>query len=74
MAHSDRAFAEREAIRVGMPPAGLREIASVELVQRQAQVHAPSIVIFGADRVSPVLPGYRNADGYRRYLEAFLAG
>jgi len=74
MAHSDRDFAIREAARVGMPANGLREIVSVELIQRQAQVHAPSIVIFGQDRVSPVLPGYRNAEGYLRYLEAFLEG
>lgn len=74
MAHSDRAFATREAARVGMPDDGLREIASVELLQRQAQVHAPSIVVFGPDRVSPVLPGYRNAEGYLRYLRAFLSG
>ncbi len=74
MAHSDPAFAAREAARVGMPVSGLREIASIELSQRQAQVHAPSIVIFGDDRVSPVLPGYRNAEGYLHYLEAFLGG
>ena len=74
IAHSDRVFAEREAERVGMPDDGLREIASIELVSRQAQVHAPSIVIFGRDRVSPVLPGYRNADGYLQYLEAFKEG
>lgn len=74
MAFSDRAFAAREANRAGIPPEGLRWIDSNELVQRQAQVHAPSIVIFGRDRISPVLPGYRSADGYRRYLEAFLQG
>lgn len=74
MAHSDRRFAQREARRVGMPVDGLREIDSNELDQRQAQVHAPSIVIFGAGRASPVLPGYRNADGYRRYLDGFLRG
>jgi hypothetical protein len=72
MAHSDPEFAAREVARVGMPLEGLREIASVELIQRQAQVHAPSIIIFGRDRVSPVLPGYRNTQGYLRYLEAFL--
>lgn len=74
MAHGDRTFAAREAARVGMPIEGLREIASVELIQRQAQVHAPSIIIFGRDRVSPVLPGYRSTEGYLRYLEAFLEG
>ena len=71
---SDPEFAEREALRVGIPREGLKQIDSNELVQRQAQVHAPSIIVFGADRVSPVLPGYRNAAGYREYLEAFLDG
>jgi hypothetical protein len=74
IAFSDTEFAEREARRTGIPPAGLKQIDSNELVQRQAQVHAPSIIVFGADRVSPVLPGYRNAAGYREYLEAFLDG
>jgi hypothetical protein len=72
IAHGDRAFASREARRVGMPDEGLREVTSIELIARQAQVHAPSIVIFGTERVSPVLPGYRDAVGYLRYLGAFL--
>jgi len=73
IAHGDRAFASREAHRVGMPDDGLREITSIELLARQAQVHAPSIVIFSRSRVSPVLPGYRTEEGYRRYLGAFHA-
>lgn len=71
---SDRAFARREAERVGMPVAALREAASVELAMRDALVHAPTIVAFGRSRASPVLPGYRDVDGYREYLEAFLRG
>ncbi|MDA1102248.1 MAG: hypothetical protein O2956_01440 [Gemmatimonadetes bacterium] len=72
IARGDADFARREAERVGMPASALREIDSVELVMRDAQVHAPSILVFGPDRVSPVLPGYRNSDGYGRYLTAFL--
>ena len=72
IAHAEADFARREAARAGIPPEGLRSVASVELLMRDAQVHAPSILIFGADRVSPVLPGYRNAEGYGRFLEAFL--
>ena len=71
-AGGDRAFARSEAQRVGIPDEGLREIASIELVFRDAHVHAPTILVFHAGRVSPVLPGYRNADGYRRFLEEFL--
>lgn len=73
-AGSDREFAAREASRVGIPEAGLRELVSSELLGREAQVHAPSIVVFDGERVSPVLPGYRNAAGYRRYLEGVLGG
>ncbi len=72
-AEGDRDFARREAQRGGIPEAGLREVASTELLMRDAQVHAPSIVVFTPDRVSPVLPGYRNADGYVRYVAGFLA-
>lgn len=70
--HSDRGFAEREAGRVGIPAAGLREIDSNELVFRDLQVHAPAILVFAAGRVSPVLPGFRKAEGYQRYLRGLL--
>ena len=69
---SDRAFALREAARVGMPTEHVRTSRSIELAMRDAHVHAPSILVFGRGRISPVLPGYRDAGGYRRYLEAFL--
>lgn len=68
----ERSFARREAERVGMPAAALRELDAAELVFRDAQVHAPSVVVFAGDRVSPVLPGYRDADGYRRWMERVL--
>ena len=74
IAHADRGFAEREARRVGIPDVGLREVTSVELIMRDLQVHAPSILVFRSGRVSPVLPGYRNADGYRRFVGSFLKG
>ena len=71
IAHGDLDFALREAARVGMPPEALRVASSVELLMRDGQVHAPSIIIFTEDRVSPVLPGYRNAEGYARFIDAF---
>ncbi len=74
IAHADTAFARREAVRAGIPAAGLREIASVELLMRDVQVHAPSILVLRSGRTSPVLPGYRNAEGYGRFLDAFLGG
>jgi len=74
IAHSDLDFARREAERVGMPSHALRQIDSVELIQRGVQLHAPSILVFGLTRVSPLLPGYRNAEGYGRFLDAFLDG
>lgn len=68
----DREFATREAARAGIPPEGLREAASVELIYRDAHVHAPAILVFDGGDVSPVLPGYRSAAGYQRFLEGFL--
>ena len=68
----DRTFARSEAERAGIPTEGLREVASVELVFRDATVHAPAIVVFADGRVSSTLPGYRNAEGYARFLRAFL--
>ena len=56
---------------MGIPEEGLREVASIELLLRDAQVHAPTILVFQSGRVSPALPGYRNADGYERFLRAF---
>ncbi|MEM7414980.1 MAG: hypothetical protein AAF389_05740 [Gemmatimonadota bacterium] len=74
IAPGDTSFARAELLRVGGPEAALRRIASVELLTRELQVHAPALLVFSADRVSPVLPGYRNAEGYRRFLEAFVEG
>lgn len=64
----DTGFARREAERVGIPSEGLREAASVELAMRDAYVHAPTILVFASEGASPVLPGYRDAAGYRRFL------
>lgn len=71
-AGSEAGFAAREAARVGIPEDGLREAVSRELRDRDALVHAPALLVFDGDRVSPVLPGYRNADGYREFIEDFL--
>lgn len=70
----DTSFARAEVERVGAPPTALRRIASIELLARELQVHAPALLLFSRDRVSPVMPGYRNAEGYSRFLEAFVAG
>ena len=69
---SDRDFAGREAARVGIPDAGLREVASDELAAGNALVHAPTVLLFDGARAAPVLPGYRNAAGYREFIEEFL--
>ena len=71
---ADHAFAVREADRVGIPAAGLRVAASVELAMRDAYVHAPTIVAVRAGRWSVTLPGYRNAAGYEDFLDDFLLG
>jgi len=69
--HADMDFARREVERVGLPENAMRVAASVELLMRDGQLHAPSMLIFSVDRVSPVMPGYRNAEGYARFIEAF---
>lgn len=71
-AESDHGFARREAARVDMPPSALRSVASSELVLRDAQVHAPAVIVFRGASASPVMPGYRNAAGYGRWLDAVL--
>lgn len=72
MPGSDAAFSIREARRVRPSTAEApRRADAVELRYRDALVHAPSIVVFSRSRVSPVLPGYRNAAGYVRFLRAF---
>jgi hypothetical protein len=72
IAFSEADFARREAERVGIPQAGLRQMDSVELIQRGAQLHAPSIIVFSPEGISALLPGYRNAEGYGRFLDAFF--
>ncbi len=67
-AESDLDFARREAARAGMPESALLTVASAELILRDAQLHAPSVVVFRGRRASSVLPGYRNAEGYGRWL------
>lgn len=72
-AGSDTAFARREAERMGMPDEALRTVASRELLRRDLLVHAPSLLLVTPGRTSPVLPGYRDAEGYRRWLDRQLA-
>ncbi|MBT8488440.1 MAG: hypothetical protein HKO77_01125 [Gemmatimonadetes bacterium] len=72
-AESDPDFARREAARVGMPSPALRTVAAAELLLRDAQVHAPSVIVFRGREASPVMPGYRNAEGYGRWLDAALS-
>ena len=70
---ADTTFARQEALRLGLPEAALRQVAATELIERELLVHAPALIAFTEGRVSPVLPGYRNAAGYARFLERFLA-
>lgn len=75
MPYSDEGFVRSEAARVGLAEsAGVRMADANELLYRDGLVHAPSVIVFTRERVSPVLPGYRNAAGYLRYFEAFAAG
>lgn len=70
---ADPDFVRRTGDEVGIPPEARRPLASIELTFRNLAVHAPTILVFdGTERVSPLLPGYRNAAAYRRFLQKFL--
>lgn len=70
---ADPGFVEREADAHGMPPDARRPLGSVELLFRDLAVHTPSIVVFSGGTAAAPLPGYRNRDAYRIYLETILS-
>ena len=70
---SDRDFAMREAQRVGIPDSALREMTAAALLGQDALVHAPTVVVYDVAGRAAKLPGYRNAEGYRAFLEGFIS-
>jgi hypothetical protein len=67
---AERGFVRRVAQEQGIPEAARRPMRSVELLFRDLAVHTPSILVFSKGHVSAPLPGYRNRDAYRTYLDA----
>ena len=69
---SERDYVARTAEDAGISPEDRRPLGSVELLYRDLSLHAPSILVFTADWVAPVLPGYRDASDYEAYLKDLL--
>ena len=71
---ADRAYGEKVAREVGLPPGATRRAASVELTFRDLLVHAPSLLVYVDGRATgPAVPGYRDAAGYERVMREQLA-
>lgn len=67
--HADRSYVDRVALQAGLPDGAARPVHSIELVFRDALVHAPSLLLFIDGRAAgPAIPGYRDAEGYEGAL------
>jgi hypothetical protein len=70
---ADAAYARSVALARGMPSSVLRPLAGIELVFRGMTTHAPSVQAFAGGRfLGPVLPGYRDREGFRLSIERAL--
>lgn len=71
---ADAVIAEAEARRNGLAKEDLRQVDSLELMNRGVHVHYPAAVMFADGKiVGPRLPGHATADEYRAFLEPYLA-
>ena len=70
---SDTAYARTVALERRMPSGALRPLGGIELVFRGITTHAPSIQVFAEGRFAgPVVPGYRDREGFRLSIERVL--
>lgn len=69
---ADRGFVLRVADEQGIPERARRPMRSVELLFRDLAVHTPSVLVFSKGHVSAPLPGYRQRDAYRLYLDTIF--
>ena len=66
-------YARDVGAAAGLPASSLRSFDSVELLFRNATLHAPTMVVYANGRIRGLaIPGYRDADGYRRAIETRL--
>ena len=66
----DPSYARATAEASAIPKPALSRFRSVELIFRNATVHAPSVLVYAQGRVLGLaVPGYRDADGYRAVIE-----
>jgi hypothetical protein len=70
---SDSSYALEVARERGMPAETLRPLGGIELAFRGMTTHAPSIQVFSGGRLAgPVVPGYRDREGFRLTIERVL--
>lgn len=66
----DPSYARATAKSAAIPDTALRPFRSVELMFRNATVHAPSLLVYAHGRMLGLaVPGYRDAAGYRAVIE-----
>lgn len=66
----DPGYARATAETATIPETALRPFRSVELMFRNATVHAPSLLMYAHGRMLGLaVPGYRDAAGYRAVIE-----
>ncbi len=69
----DPAYARAMARSAEMPVQAVRPFSSVELLFRNATVHAPSVLVYADRRILGLaIPGYRDATGYRTIIQQRL--
>ncbi len=70
---ADPAYAGAVAHERGIPSSALRPLSGIELAFRGMTTHAPSLQVFARGRlVGPVVPGYRDREGFRLAIERAL--
>jgi hypothetical protein len=70
---ADIAYARSVALERKMHPSVLRPLGGIELVFRGMTTHAPSVQAFAGGRFEgPVIPGYRDREGFRLSIERAL--
>lgn len=71
--NANDAYARTTALAAGLPADAIRPFHSVELVFRQATMHAPSILFYKDGRIiGSTVPGYRDEAAYETLIRSRL--
>ena len=72
---ADIDYARSVAASAGIATRALRPFRSVELIFRNATLHAPSLLVYDRGRlIGLAVPGYRDEAGYRALIQTRLEG